>query len=122
MPAVHDQDDGSVLLVVETAVEGVVEPLVGRAPSGLRQGLLGLQGIVENDQVGAAPGQPAADRGRDPAALGGRLSNSEAACRSGDSRVGKMRRYQWLAMIRRWSRDNLSASSGNAPAIHGSKQ
>ena len=73
MQTVHDQDDGSVLLVVETAVEGVVEPLVGRAPPGLRQGLLGLQGIVENDQVGAAPGQPAADRGRDPAALGGRL-------------------------------------------------
>jgi len=39
---VHDHDDRPILLVVEARVEGVVEPLVGRSPLGLRQRLLGL--------------------------------------------------------------------------------
>jgi hypothetical protein len=43
---VHDQDDGPLLLVVEAAVEGVVEPLVGGATVDLGQGLLGFQGVV----------------------------------------------------------------------------
>jgi hypothetical protein len=58
---VHDQDDCSLLLVVEPAVEGVVEPLVGRAPLGLRQGLLGLQRVVDDDDVGSPTGQHTAD-------------------------------------------------------------
>jgi hypothetical protein len=70
---VHDQDDGTLLLVVEPAVEGMVKPFVGRLPLGLRQGLLGLQRIVDDDDVGAAAGQDAADRGSEPAALLGRL-------------------------------------------------
>ena len=53
---VHDQDDGARLLVVEAAVKGVVEPLVGRLALDLRQRLLGLQGIVDDEEVGAAPG------------------------------------------------------------------
>jgi hypothetical protein len=66
--AVHDHDDGARDLVVEPAVEGMVEPLVGRPALGLGQCLLGLQRVVDDDQVGAAPGQHAADRGREPAA------------------------------------------------------
>ena len=73
MQAVHDQHDGALLLVVQPAVEGMVEPLVGRPPLGLRQGLLGLQRIIDDDQVGTPPGQYAADRGREPAALRRRL-------------------------------------------------
>ena len=60
--AVHDQHDRTLLLVVEPAVEGMVKPLVGRPPLGLRQRLLGLRRIVDDDQVGAAPGQHFADR------------------------------------------------------------
>ena len=56
-------------LVVEPAVEGVVVPLVRRLALGLRQRLLGLQRVVDDDDVGAAPGQDAADRGGEPAAL-----------------------------------------------------
>ena len=73
MQPVHDQDDRTLLRVVQPAVEGVVVPLVRRPPLGLRQGLLGLQGIIDDDQVGAAPGQNPADRGGEPAALRGRL-------------------------------------------------
>ena len=40
--SVHDQHDGTRELVVEPAVEGMVEPLIGRPPLGLRQRLLGL--------------------------------------------------------------------------------
>jgi hypothetical protein len=71
--AVHDQDDRTRELVVEPAVEGVVEPLVRRLTLGLRQCLLGLQRIVDDDEVGAAAGQHAADRGGEPAALRGRV-------------------------------------------------
>jgi len=71
--SVHDQHDGTRELVVEPAVEGVVEPLVGRPPPGLGQRLLGLQRVVDDDQVGAAAGQHAFDRGREPATLRGRL-------------------------------------------------
>jgi hypothetical protein len=64
--AVHDQHDRTGELVVEPATEGVVVPLVGRLPLDLRQGLLGLQRIVDDDDVGTAPGQHPADRGGDP--------------------------------------------------------
>ena len=57
--SVHDEDDRARELVVETAVEGVVEPVVRRLALGLRQCLLGLQGVVDDDEVGAAPGQRA---------------------------------------------------------------
>jgi hypothetical protein len=70
---VHDQNDRTLLLVVEPAVEGMVKPLVGRPPLDLREGLLGLQRVVDDDDVGAAPGQHAADRGGDAAALCGCL-------------------------------------------------
>ena len=40
---------------------------------GFRQCLFGLQWIVDNDDVGTPPGQHAADRGGDPASLGGRI-------------------------------------------------
>ena len=73
MQAVHDQHDGAAELVVEAAVEGVVEPFVRRLALGLRQGLLGLQRVVDDDQVGATPGQDSADRGGDARALRGRL-------------------------------------------------
>jgi hypothetical protein len=66
---VHDEDDGARQLVVEAAVEGMVVPLVRDLPLGLRQRLLGLQRIVDDDDVGAAPGQDAADRGGEPATL-----------------------------------------------------
>ena len=67
--SVHDEDDRASELVVQSAVEGVVEPVVRRLALGLRQCLLGLQRVVDDDEVGAAPGQYAADRGGEPAAL-----------------------------------------------------
>ena len=73
MRPVRDQHDGAGQLVVEPAVEGVVVPLVDCLALRLRQRLFGLQQIVDDDDVGASPGQHAADRGGDAAALGRRL-------------------------------------------------
>jgi hypothetical protein len=70
---VHDQHDRTLPLVIEPAVEGVVEPFVSALPVGVGQGLLGLQRIVDDDDVGAAPGQHAAHRGGDATALRRRL-------------------------------------------------
>ena len=109
MQAVHDQHDGTLLLVIQPAIEGMVEPLVGRSPLGLRQGLLGLQRIIDDDRVGTPPGQHAADRGREPAALRRRLELRHRL--PFDSRVGKARWNQSLVTMRRQSRPSLSARS-----------
>jgi hypothetical protein len=71
--AVHDQHDRTAELVVEPAVEGAVVPFVRRLALGLRQRLLGLQRVVDDDQVGTPPGQHPADRGGDARALRGGL-------------------------------------------------
>jgi hypothetical protein len=63
----------SLELVVEAGVERVVVPLVRRLPLGMRQCLLRLQRVVDDDDIGATPGQHAADRGGEPAALCGRV-------------------------------------------------
>jgi hypothetical protein len=74
---VHDQHDGAGEFIVEPAVKGVVVPLVGRPALGLRQGLLGLQRIVDDD-VGTPSGQPppTAVATRQPCAV---VSNSGTA-------------------------------------------
>jgi hypothetical protein len=70
---VHDQHDGTLLFVVKSTVERVVEPFIGALPMGFRQCLFGFQWIVDDDDVGTPPGQHPADRGGDPASLRRRL-------------------------------------------------
>ena len=69
---VHDQDDRTRKLVVQSAAERVVVPLVGRLPLGLRQRFLGLQ-RSSMTITGTATGQHPADRGRDAKGLRRRL-------------------------------------------------
>ena len=64
--ALHDDDDRARALVVQTGQQSIGEPLVGGRPPDLRQGVVGLQGIVDDDDVAAATGQCAADRRRQP--------------------------------------------------------
>jgi hypothetical protein len=54
--ALHDYDDGAVLLAVQTTVESVIEPLIGRAAAGLGQRFIGLERIIDYDEVRAAAG------------------------------------------------------------------
>ena len=51
----------------------MVVPFVRRLALGLRQGLLGLERVVDDDQVGSAAGQHPANRGGDARALRRRL-------------------------------------------------
>ena len=68
----HDDDDRAATLVVEALIERVVEPLVGGFAPRVGKRVFRLQRIVDQDDVGAAPGQHAAGRGGEPAALTGR--------------------------------------------------
>ena len=62
--ALHDDNDRPGALIVETRQQGVLEPFVGRIAPGLGIGIVGLQRIVDNDQIAAAASKRAADRGR----------------------------------------------------------
>ncbi len=62
----HDDDDRAFGLVVQARIERSVEPLVDGGAAALGHRVDGLQRIVDDDEIGAAPGQDAADRGRQP--------------------------------------------------------
>src|SRR5215204_7566506 len=61
--ALHDDDDPIRALVVEAREKGVGKPLVGRLALRLGEGVLRLQGIVDDDEVATAPGEWSADGG-----------------------------------------------------------
>src|SRR2546423_4683866 len=67
----HGDDDGASLLVVLPAIEGVIVPFVGGSSLRFGERLFGLERVIDNDDVGAAPGQRAAVRAGDPVALVG---------------------------------------------------
>jgi hypothetical protein len=67
----HDNDDCAMPFVVEPAVERVVKPVVGGLALRLGERLFGLQGIVDQNDVGTAPGQHPAIRGGEPVSLAG---------------------------------------------------
>jgi hypothetical protein len=53
----HDDDNSATTLVVEPAVAGVAEPLVAGVPLRPGERFLRLQGIIDQDDVGAASRQ-----------------------------------------------------------------
>jgi hypothetical protein len=61
--SLHDDDNRAVTLVVEPAVKGVEEPLIRRIPSCVGERLLRFRGIVDQNEIGAAPGQHASGGG-----------------------------------------------------------
>jgi len=85
---VHDQHDRSRKLVIQATVQGMVVQLVRRLLPGLRQRLLGLQGIVDDDDVHPGPVRtpPTGVAPRPPYAV---VSNSGTACRRAERRVGR---------------------------------
>jgi len=63
--ALQDEDDAPRALIVRPKVEGVVVPLIHRElRSAVGKGLVGLHRIVDDDEVGIAPGQDSSHRGR----------------------------------------------------------
>jgi hypothetical protein len=72
MQALHDHDNGARGLVVEAAQQRIVVPFVDRVAPGLRQGIIWLERIVDDDDVSTTSGQDAADRGCHSGSLCGR--------------------------------------------------
>lgn len=105
--ALHDDDDHALRLVVEARVQGAVKPLIGRLALNVGNGFVGLERIVDNDQIGAATGQDAVYRSRKTGAPPVVVSSCSAA-RGLIRRVGKRFLYQVDAMTVRQSRANLS--------------
>ena len=61
--ALHDHDHGAGLLVVESAHDGVVQPVVGALAQSVGDGLVRLEWIVDQDDVAAQAGEHATHRG-----------------------------------------------------------
>ena len=89
--SLHDHDDHARGFVIQTGKQRAVEPFIDASALGFRNRFVGFQRIVDDDEIGAAPGQHAADRSREP----------KAASRSGElvqacPGVGQTRREQPL--------------------------
>ena len=107
MQSLHDDHHAAVGLVIETAEQGVVVPVVDGLSAGFRQGFIWFQGVVDDDEVTAAAGQYSANRGCHSSSV---VAKSWTASRSA-SRVGNRLLYQALCMTVRQSRASLSAKS-----------
>ena len=85
--ALHDDDDGAGAFVVEAGQQGVLEPFVAGVAFGLGIGVVGLQGIVDNDHVAAATGQRAPDRCRQAEPARGEFDLGLSVLERSDPRV-----------------------------------
>jgi len=65
----HDQNDAAGLLVIEATEQGVVVPFVDRLALRIGESLVGLERIVDDNEVAATTGQNAAHRGSEAKAL-----------------------------------------------------
>jgi hypothetical protein len=68
----HDQDDAAVLLVIEPTEQAVVVPFVHRLALRIGERLIGLEGVIDNNDVAATAGQNATHGGGEAEALTGR--------------------------------------------------
>jgi hypothetical protein len=73
--SLHDHDDHARGFVIQTGKQRAVEPFIDASALSFRNRFIGFQRIVDDDEIGAAPGQHAADRSRVPkaASRGGEL-------------------------------------------------
>lgn len=71
MQALHDDNADALLFVIKAAVQRIVVPVIHRLSSGFRPGIIGLERVVDNDDISAAPGQRPTDGGREPEAVFG---------------------------------------------------
>ena len=82
--ALHDDDDRALFLVVEPRIEGRIEPVVGGGAAALRHRVDGFERVVDQDHIGAAAGEDAADRGREAEASGRRRELGERRAGRGE--------------------------------------
>ena len=69
--ALHDENDGAASLVIEAGQKRRPIPVVDGTPGLLRLSVVSLHRIIDDDDIGAATGEGAANRdGETPAAFG----------------------------------------------------
>ena len=61
MQSLHDDNDGSLRFVIEPREEGIIVKFVSLASERFRSGILRLQRIVDDDEVGSPPHYGASD-------------------------------------------------------------
>ena len=61
MQALHDRNDGARLFVIEARDECAAIPVDHALPGRLRMDPIGVQGIVDDDQIGASSGKRSAN-------------------------------------------------------------
>ncbi len=66
--SLHDYDDRTFDLLVETAAQGVIEPFVHALASCVRQCFISFQRVVDHDDVCATTRKSTSDRRREPEA------------------------------------------------------
>ncbi len=69
METLHDDEDMTLALTIEAALDRLVEPVLHRSALGLRTDLAGIDRVVDDDQISATAGRHAADRRRDAVAV-----------------------------------------------------
>ena len=116
MQPLHDDNDRALILPVEAAAQRIVIPVMDGLPPHLRERIVGLHGIIDDDHIRAAPGHHAADRGREPVtAFGGlELGDGVALCRQpcGEQRLVKGARDQRPAVTGELVRQILRVADG----------
>src|SRR5713101_8119624 len=73
MQPLHDNDQAGILLVIQPAIEGMVEPIIDSIALRFRECLIRLKWIVDDDQVCTSAGQHTADRGGQTTTIMGSL-------------------------------------------------
>jgi hypothetical protein len=66
MESLHGDDDEAFLMVIEPAKSSVAKPVIRAHKGYLGVGIVGLDWIIDNQDVAATTGQSAADRCREP--------------------------------------------------------
>src|SRR5579864_1676242 len=72
MKTLHNNYDASGLLVIQSAVQRVVKPLIHPSALGFRECFIRLQGIINDNEVCTPAGQHTCHGGREPEAVLGR--------------------------------------------------
>ena len=85
----HHDDYDALFLAVQPADQSVVVPRICRIAFGSRKSVIGLQGIVKNDDVPPAAGEYPSHRGSHPKTLGSSCKVVDGLFVGGKLRLGK---------------------------------
>src|SRR5260370_22562912 len=69
MKTLHHDNDRATPLVIETRQKGVVIPIIDALSFGVREGLNGFQGIIDDDEVASSSRQSPVDTRRQAVAV-----------------------------------------------------